>query len=80
MTLGEHCLSRLDHGHVHRKAIGDGLVEGLAEYQGGRIGDLELHRDHRGDALPHQCLCNASQRVIAGTAGALAGIQDDQPQ
>jgi hypothetical protein len=80
MALREHRLPRLDHGHVYRKAVGDGLVESLAKHQSGRIGDLELHRDHRRDALPHQCLRNAPQWVIADAAGALAGIQDDQPK
>jgi len=76
----EHRPSRFDHGHVDRKVIGDGLVEGLAEHEGGRVGDLELHGDHRRDALAHECLCHAPEQVVPGTPGTLTRIENDQPK
>ena len=48
-----HCSSCFDHSEVEGKAVGDGLVQGLTEHQGSRVGDLELHGDHCGDALAH---------------------------
>jgi len=50
--------------------------------EGGRrlVRDLELHGDHGRDALLHQALGGAGERVVAAGAPALAGVQDRQAQ
>ena len=61
-------------------ALGDGLVELVAEGDRRTVGYLELHGDDCGNATPHQGLGHTGKRILCGVTRPLAGIEDHQAE
>ena len=68
----------LGQGSFQRVAVGDRPVELAGEDDRRVVGDLELHRHHRGQALLDQALRHPGERVAGTAAGTLAGVQHRQ--
>ena len=68
----------LGQGSFQRVAVGDRPVKLAREDDRRVVGDLELHRHHRGQALLDQALRHPGERVAGIAAGTLAGVQHRQ--
>ena len=60
------------------ESAGQEVVELVAEDERGPVGDLGLHRDDRRQALAHEGLADAGERVASGRPRALARVEDGE--
>ena len=77
---GKNCLARLRNRRIHGKAVGHRTVKFLCKGDSRRFDNLELHGNHRWDALQHQGLCHTRVGIFPGSARSFTSVQNHQSQ